>query len=268
VKPRLFRCSPSSLAAFTDCPRAYWYANLARPRPVKQPLNAYRAVGVAVHGAAAQLWDDPAVPAAELVTAQWPTQAFTDPRRSARWLGRAQGWVTRYASTVDRRRQPAGIERTVATATATLTISGRVDRIDDRGGELILVDLKAGHRPPNPDDARSSMQLAMYALCVARTLRRPCWRVELHHVPTGAGAGAVHDQESLARQISRAADIAIDAQAATDTLEGGAHVDEAFPARPGPLCGHCEWRPHCKAGQAAGPAADPEALLDRWEAAA
>ena len=35
------------------------------------------------------------------------------------------------------------------------------------------------------DDARSSMALALYALAAGRALRRPCHRVELHHLPTG-----------------------------------------------------------------------------------
>jgi len=35
------------------------------------------------------------------------------------------------------------------------------------------------------DDARTSLSLALYALAAARVMRRPCRRVELHHLPTG-----------------------------------------------------------------------------------
>ena len=43
---------------------------------------------------------------------------------------------------------------------------------------------------PTTYDVRSSMALALYALAVARTFRRPCLRVELHHLPTGEVVGA------------------------------------------------------------------------------
>lgn len=263
---RLLRCSPSSLALFTDCPRAYWYANVARPRPTRPPLNAYRAVGVSVHLALSWLWDDPATSPAELVGDAWTAELFTDPARSDRWLTRAQDWVSRYASTVDRSAQPVGVERTVSMKTPALALSGRVDRVDDRGGRLVVVDYKAGHRPPEPGSARTGA-MPLYVIAAGRTLNRPCWRAELHHLPTGQVHAAVFDRAALARQLERAENTAADIAAATDTLEAGAHLDDVFPARPGPLCGHCDWRPDCPAGQAV-PEADPEALLDRWETAA
>lgn len=265
---RLFRCSPSSLTAYGNCPRAYWFGYVAKPRPVKPPLNAYRAVGVSVHNGLAQVWDKPDAQPADLVAGAWIREPFTDPKRSARWLARAQRWVTRYvAEHVDRAVQPVGVERTVSTKTAGLAFSGRVDRVDDRDGALVVVDYKVGHKPPEPGEARSSQQLALYGIAAGRTFKRGCWRVELHHIPTGTVEAAVHDRESLTRQLARAEDTAADALTATDTLEAGAHRDQVFPPAPGPLCGHCDWRDHCPEGQTV-PAADPEALLDRWETAA
>ena len=57
---------------------------------------------------------------------------------------------------------------------------------------------------PDTDDARGSLALALYALAAARTLRRPCRRVELHHLPTGRVAAWEHTEESLARHVGRA----------------------------------------------------------------
>ncbi|MDO6575653.1 PD-(D/E)XK nuclease family protein, partial [Staphylococcus pasteuri_A] len=73
--------------------------------------------------------------------------------------------------------------------TAVLSVRGRVDRIDrrldDEGNEeLVVVDYKTSRRTCTEDEARSSLQLAMYAAATARSLRRPCTRVELHHVPS------------------------------------------------------------------------------------
>ena len=58
--------------------------------------------------------------------------------------------------------------------TATLAISGRVDRVDDRGDELVVVDYKTGRRGLTDDDARGSQALALYVLAVRRTMRRAC----------------------------------------------------------------------------------------------
>ena len=80
--------------------------------------------------------------------------------------------------------EPVGTERTVGATTERLALSGRVDRIDQRGDELVVVDYKTGRNPSTDDEARGSPALAAYVLGVRRTLRRPCNRVELHHLPS------------------------------------------------------------------------------------
>src|SRR5206468_7095706 len=106
---------------------------------------------------------------------------------------RAAGWVSDYLAEVDPRTEPIGVERTVSAPTSALVLSGRVDRIDERpDGSVVVVDYKTGRRPPADDDARASLALAVYAVAAARTLRRPCAVVELHHLPTGTVAAASH----------------------------------------------------------------------------
>jgi putative RecB family exonuclease len=135
--------------------------------------------------------------------------------------------------------------------------SGRADRIDDRAGDLVVVDYKTGRQPPTPDDARSSTALALYALATASMFRRDCHRVELHHLPSGVVARAEHSETSLARHVARAGAIAADIVAATDTLAAGADPDEVFPPRPGPVCSWCDYRRHCPEGRAASPDRNP-----------
>ena len=68
----------------------------------------------------------------------------------------------------------------------------------------MIVDYKTGRHAPTPADAAASPALALYALATARTLRRPCRRVELHHLPTGVVAAWRHDEASLAEHLDRA----------------------------------------------------------------
>ena len=263
---RLFSCTPSRLAAF-DCPRRYRFTYLDRPPPPRGPAWAHNSVGAAVHMAMAR-WYSALVPAHRtieegeiLVEGAWQDDGFRDADQSARWRGRAAGWVRNYLATLDPWREPIGVERTVATATATLAVSGRVDRIDDRGDELVVVDYKTGNTESTPEDARGSMALALYVLGTRRTLRRECRRVELHHLPTGSIAAFEHTDESLARHLDRAEATAHDIVIATDTLASGAHPDEVFPPKPSTLCSWCDYRASCPEGTAASSALDPWAGL-------
>ena len=72
----------------------------------------------------------------------------------------AARWVRDYLQDVDPDAEPVGVERTVAFPTGQLAVSGRIDRVDERERELVVVDYKTGRRPLTTDDARSSLAMA------------------------------------------------------------------------------------------------------------
>jgi putative RecB family exonuclease len=122
-----------------------------------------------------------------------------------------------------------------------------------------VVDYKTGRHQLTVDDARSSLALALYALAAGRVLRRPCTRVELHHLPTGTVLGWDHTPESLSRQLGRAEAIAAECADADErhrvqnAAADARAADEIFPPRPGPGCGWCDYRSLCPEGRAASP---------------
>ncbi|MCV2488638.1 PD-(D/E)XK nuclease family protein [Geodermatophilus sp. YIM 151500] len=267
---RLFPATPSKLATFADCPRRYRFAYLDRPQPPKGPAWAHNSVGAAVHAALRAWWDLPVerrTPAAarQLLHAAWSTHGFRDEEQAARWRVRAAGWLTEYVAGLDPADEPAGTERTVGTTTGRLALSGRVDRIDRRGDELVVVDYKTGRSVCTDDEARGSPALAAYVLGVRRTLRRPCRRVELHHLPSGTVAAFEHTERSLANHVRRAEDIAEDIERATAAMAGGEDRDTAFPALPGAQCAWCDFRPSCPTGQAACPPRETWSFLAEEE---
>lgn len=199
--------------------------------------------------------------AAALVGRHWKNDGFVDGEQAAVYRDRAAGWVADYVADLDVRIEPVGLERWVSAPVGTIVAEGRVDRIDDRDGELVIVDYKTGRHALTTDDARGSQALALYVLAARRTLRRPCTRVELHHLPTGSVAAWEHTEESLARHRQRAEETAEEIQLARDTLDAGGDPDVLFPAQVGRQCSWCDFRRSCPAGQAAGPAADPWAML-------
>ncbi len=253
---RLFVCTPSKLAAFEDCPRRYRYAYVDRPAPPKGPPWAHNSLGASVHTALRNWYalppgrrDPRALPG--LLTATWVAEGYRDPGQEREAFTRALRWLEGYISGLDPLDEPLGVERVVAVKTPTLALSGRVDRIDRRGDDLVIVDYKTGRSGVSTDDARGSRALALYAYAAQRVLRRRCVRVELHHLPSAAVAVHEHTEQSLARHVARAEATAADARAAEQAVGAGADPDAAFPPAPGSLCSWCDFRRVCPAGAAA-----------------
>ncbi|MGB6457445.1 MAG: PD-(D/E)XK nuclease family protein [Streptosporangiaceae bacterium] len=270
---RLFACTPTRLSTWLDCPRRYRMTYLDRPAPAKGPPWAHNSLGASVHNALAGWWRLPRVDrtvsaAGELLDQGWLSDGYADSGQSQAHRHRCRQQVQDYVAALDPAIEPVGVERTVGTRTDLIAVSGRIDRLDDRRaaavdrsgqptGDLVVVDYKTGRHEPTVDDARSSLALALYALAAGRALRRPCRRVELHHVPTGSVAAWEHTPESLDRQLRRAELIAAECADAGERYRAAAAdaapAEDAFAPRPGPSCGWCDYRAQCPEGSAAAP---------------
>jgi RecB family exonuclease len=197
-----------------------------------------------------------------LLKATWVGEGYRDEAQERAVFRRAIGWLESYVDGLDPADEPVGIERVVGARTGSLALSGRVDRIDQRGDELVIVDYKTGRSESTSDDARGSRALALYAFAAERVFRRRCRRVELHHLPTGAVAAHEHTEESLARHVRRAEDTARDIVAAERVVAQGGDPDTAFTPTPGGWCSWCDYRRVCPVG-AEVPARDPWSAVER-----
>ena len=261
---RLYTCTPTRLTTWLECPRRYRMSYLDRPVPPKGPPWAHNSLGASVHNTLAAWWRLPLArrtveAAGALLDQGWITEGYASDAQSARYRDWARGMVEAYVAGLDPAEEPAGIERTVATRTDVIAVSGRIDRLDERPlpdgrTELVVVDYKTGRHVLSVDDARSSLALALYALAADRVLRRDCRRVELHHLPTGQVFGWEHTAESLGRHLRRAEEVAAECAEADERMRAplpSEKFDEVFPPRTGPACGWCDYLRHCPEGQAA-----------------
>jgi len=274
---KLIKVTPSKLGTWTSCRRRYRMTYLDRPAPVRAGAWAHNTLGAVVHAALRNFFNQPSAlrtpdDARAQVIRAWSAvgenSGFADAAQAARYRIRAQDWVGDYVDAIDGGAaaiEPVGLERWVAAPAGTLVAEGRVDRIDSRlnpdapeGEELVVVDYKTGKRPLSTDDARGSQALALYVLATRRTLRKPCRRVELHHLPTGEVASFEHTPQSLGRHLQRAEEAVQEIVLASDTLAAGGDPDVLFPPSPGPQCSWCDVRRHCPVGMQAGP------QLDSW----
>lgn len=252
----LRQVTPAKLDTFDSCPRRFRYVYVDRPAPSRGAPWAHTGIGSAVHAALRAIWDTP--PSRRSVEsviadlrAMWPTSGFRDAEQSRRALEIMTGYLEAYVDEhVDLQTQPRGIERTVGAPYGDLAISGRIDRVDELDdGSLVVIDYKTGRAVPTDDEARASMQLAVYAVAVERTFRARCARVELHHIPSGTIAGAQITEATRERQMRRAASTADDIDRARDELAAGVDPDVAYPAQVSPACGHCDFWSHCREGR-------------------
>jgi hypothetical protein len=278
---RLYSCTPTRLTTWLDCPRKYRMSYLDRPAPPKGAPWAHNSLGASVHNALAGWWRLPlprrtVQAAGGLLTQGWIGEGFAGDAQSARYRDWARSLVEMYVTGLDPADEPLGVERTVATRTDKIAVSGRIDRLDARpreapvegtgaeearvegtgaeGTELVVVDYKTGRHLLSVDDARSSLALAIYALAASRALRRECRRVELHHLPSGQVLAWEHTGESLQRHLRRAEDVAAECADADERMRAllpKEKYDEVFPPRTGPACGWCDYRRNCPEGQAA-----------------
>lgn len=238
---------------------------LDRPVPPKGPAWAHNSLGASVHNALAGWWRLPigrrtVAEAGSLLARGWITEGYADDAQSARYREWARALVESYVAGLDPADEPIGVERTVSTRTDIITVSGRIDRLDSRflpetgAAELVVVDYKTGRHVLTVDDARSSLALALYAVAAARSLRRDCRRVELHHLPSGQVLAWEHTEESLSRHVRRAEEIATECADADERMRAGMaseKYDEVFPPSPSPSCGWCDFLRHCPEGRAA-----------------
>lgn len=277
---KLVKVTPSKLGTWSACRRRYRMTYLDRPAPVRAGAWAHSTLGSVVHAALRAFFAQaPSTRTAEAARTQvvraWAAVSensrFADAAQAARYRERAQDWVGDYVDALDGGAadvEAVGLERWVAAPVGTIVAEGRVDRIDSRLSveapertELVVVDYKTGKRPLTAEDARGSQALALYVLATRRTLRKPCRRVELHHLPTGEVLSFDHTEESLRRHQLRAEESADEITLAADTLRAGGDAEVLFPPSPGPQCSWCDVRRHCAVGLQAAPQLEPWAGL-------
>ncbi len=249
-----YKASPSKLATWQDCRRRFRLQYVDRVRAFD--TWAHFSYGNSVHAALKDWWDHPIeqrtpeLGSALLVT-KWISGGFRDAEQSDRWREQAADFVAGYLSGVDAANEPVNREASYSYLTANLNLTGRLDRLDARNGELVVVDYKTGKSVPTEEDARSSQAMALYAAAAAYRHKTPCVQVELHHIPSNTVAMWRHTEDSLARQLDRLDSVGQEARRAQDDAQTNPDsVDDIFTANPGPLCAYCPYLSQCNEGSA------------------
>lgn len=249
------------------CRRQYFFQYVRR-LPVSGQ-KAHLSLGNSLHAAlrdVAMPIGAPLTPA-QLLEKNWQTAGYRDQQMSDSIKSVAHVWLEQYLLN-EGELNPAGVERAVQYPRDGYVLNGRIDRIDRRTVEnqdqIVIVDYKTGKGVPTEAEARGSLALAFYAVAAWKLLRTPCYRVELHHLPTGTRAVATHTDETLARHGRRLDDLAKEIIGARTAFEADdSQPDAQFAPSPSSMCRWCDFREHCIEGQAQGEAVVPwQGVLD------
>jgi len=169
-----FRLSPSQAETYQRCPRRYV---LERRLRLGDTSSVYAHFGELTHdvleraeaeviGSGARHADLDRV--IEIVDEVWSEADFGTPELNDAWREKAVEMLTHLYERWPGKGDPVEVELEVESDIDGVGWIGRIDRLEQTGEGLRVIDYKTGTSVPNHDEAAESIQLGFYALAVQR----------------------------------------------------------------------------------------------------
>ena len=230
---------------YLTCPLKYKYVHILRVPVLRDQAVAY---GAALHRAV-QAYNNrrlqgQTMSSQELIDAfeaHWVNEGFISREHEEARLREGRDALTQFHAFAEGVEPPTFVEKRFRFQIGQDTVTGFLDRVDERDGEVAIIDYKSSmvrDRKEAGKEARESQQLALYALAYRESIGRLADRVELHFLtPGGVVVGrALKGEKELDRATDRI-------RAAATGIRAG-----LFQATPSPwVCGFCAFRTICPA---------------------
>jgi DNA helicase-2/ATP-dependent DNA helicase PcrA len=201
--------SYSSIAAYRDCPRQYWYRHVQR-LPVVQSAEAVQ--GVIMHetlrraGEARREGADVTARTLRSMHREvWSETAFPDPRRAATFERNGAAQLEAYRCKGGLEGLPEHLEQPFTIAVDGWKLSGIVDRIDRTGDGWRIIDYKSG-RPLAR--GRRDLQVALYALGAESALHLDPVELEIVYLASGESVRVEHTRDLLSDAARQGTEVA------------------------------------------------------------
>jgi putative RecB family exonuclease len=238
------RLSPSALAMYEACPKAFEYQYVLKETGEDRP-SPVLVIGNACHHALSLLFGLPVEDRSVEVLHQalrsvWPqyvkADAFFD-RDEEIDAGRdALALLSEFWNTQDCSIKPRMREDWVSCALPNgLRVFGRVDRIDDVEGGIAVIDYKTGKRAVTAKELPQTPAAKVYALAAQERFRLPVVEVRLVYLALGKTVvwrPTPQDLEQARRDLVQ--------------LTDSVHAAEVFAAKPGDACRFCAFASVCE----------------------
>ncbi|MDE2059027.1 MAG: ATP-dependent helicase [candidate division NC10 bacterium] len=230
---------------YLTCPLKYKYVHILRVPVLREHTIVY---GAALHRAV-QAYNNRRLQEQtislenliETFEAHWVNEGFISREHEEARLQEGRDALTRFHAFAGVRQPPTAVEKRFRFEVGNDIVTGFLDRVDEREGELVIIDYKSSSvrdQKAADKEARESQQLSLYALAYRESAGRVPDRVELHFLtPGGVIIGqAVKKEKDLEQAAQRVR------EAATGIRTG------LFQATPGQwICSFCAFRTICPA---------------------
>ncbi len=240
--------SHDRIADYETCPLKYHFIKVLAVNPILT-LDHRVNFGNAIHQAVAfaldrrRLGERPTFEQLlEVFRSNWREEGYRSEEHARR---RFEQGVTALRAflcrEVEGREPPTDVERAFRIKLGDVVVQGRMDRVDEGPGGVVIADYKTSELDPDGEagekadqNARESLQLSIYALAQKELTGRAPDKVELRYVLSGEVGTATRSEEKLERTRDRILAIA-------ESIRSG-----DFRARPSEhSCSICACRPIC-----------------------
>jgi RecB family exonuclease len=254
--PRKPRFSPTRLALYLFCPKAYHYYYVHGLR--WSTFSAGQSFGGSLHRTL-QAFHREGAPTTiesllETYRGSWSTAGYASDAEAAAHFAAGEELLRRYhTASQPADRTTIAVETTLQAEYPEFILFGKIDRLDRlESGELQVIDYKSGRQTVTEEEVRGSLALTVYHLLVVR--RHP-------GVPVSAAILALR---SGALVPVRRSDAELDrVEAELQALITGVLADTSYEPTPGPHCAGCAFFRICPAADRGEQrAVDPIAVLD------
>ncbi len=238
------RFSPSALERFGACPKAFAYQYVDKERGVQRPSGAL-VVGNAVHAALERFFGlEPGHRTVEMLERAYrsvwrdhvPDGLFSSRDEEAQSGLAGLEMLRSYAEWGDLSVRPREREVWVQARLANgLEVFGKVDRLDESAGGLVVVDYKTGRNAATAEGLPGLLAAQVYAVAAAAQYGQPVAAVRLVYL-------------ALSREVEwELGPGELDAAAAAlESLTSDIHGRSEFEARPGAACRFCAYADRCE----------------------
>jgi DNA helicase-2/ATP-dependent DNA helicase PcrA len=175
--------------------------------------------------------------ARDVFKAHWVSEGFVSREHEEQRFNQGLETVERLTAQAIAGPLPKSVEEDFRFKTGDAVVIGRWDRIDDRGGEVVIVDYKTADvktKEKAEEKAKDSVQLSLYALGYRSKYGRLPDAMELHFVESGLVGRVTPTEKKL-----KAAEMLV--QTAAEGIR-----NRFFPAKPGYMtCSFCAYQSIC-----------------------
>lgn len=237
--------SPSNLSLYKICPKRWKWHYLDKRRNVHD-TNESANVGKFVHEVLEQLYQLPqydrtlknarSISKAILPNFRKTLKVLPDTFKWDAWYAIEGLWDLEQPRTIDVQSTEFKLEGPILDE---INFLGYVDRVDNDGDNIHIVDYKTGRLPAKAYRSEKMRQLRLYALAMAELFGKVPVLLKIHYL----------GKETLQHKI-KPGDIKRTATWLSKTYDGikEAYDKNEFPAKPGPLCGYCPYLQNCDEG--------------------